>query len=195
MAVDDTRGPDEHDPLPRDREDAHPEDTHRSGRPQPDPRQRSEALKERIYVTFTALAVTIAVGRDTHHATAGTAALTLLLTVVGTLLAVFVADLVAHMIREGSLPTRDEIHHLLWVSFGSLAVLGAPMVLLGLQVLGAVDLPTALRLISVVLSATLVLVTLVAVRRLRLRTRSTLLVLTGMAVLGAAVLVVELAVH
>lgn len=63
--------------------------------PSPNARQRSEALKERVYVTFTALAVTIAYERDTDHASVIDAALTLLLTVVGTLLAVFVADVLA----------------------------------------------------------------------------------------------------
>ena len=57
------------------------------GRRAPDAAQRSEALKERIYVTFTALAVTIATVREAEHATIGGAALTLLLTVVGTILA------------------------------------------------------------------------------------------------------------
>lgn len=53
--------------------------------------RRSEALKERIYVAFTALAVTVAFERDAEHATVSGAALTLLLTVFGTLLTVFVA--------------------------------------------------------------------------------------------------------
>lgn len=61
------------------------------GPPGTDAKQRSEALKERVYVTFTMLAVTIAYERDAAHATISGAALTLLLTILGTLLAVFIA--------------------------------------------------------------------------------------------------------
>lgn len=107
-------------------------------RPGPEARQRSEALKERVYVTFTALAVTIAFERDAGHMTVADAALTLLLTVLGTLLAVFVADVIAHMVRDSSLPYRAELAHLMYVSFGSLGVIVAPMEIPGLSALGMI---------------------------------------------------------
>ena len=160
-----------------------------------DARRRSEALKERIYVTFTALAVTIAFEREAEHATATGAALTLLLTVFGTVLAVFAADIVAHMVRESSLPSRAEIGHLAYVSFGSLAVLALPMVILGLSGLKVMELAHALRAISVTLVATLVVVALVAVHRLRVKLALKVLVLSIVAALGLAVLAIEVAVH
>ena len=166
-----------------------------SRRPAADGRQRSEALKERVYVTFTALAVTIAFERDAEHATIGGAALTLLLTVVGTLLAVFVADVTAHMVRDSSLPSRTELAHFAYVSFGSLGVLLVPMAILGLSALGAIGLAGALRIIAVALVATLIVVTLFAVRRLRVKPWLKILVLAIMAALGLAVLAIELAVH
>lgn len=137
------------------------------GRRAPDAAQRSEALKERIYVTFTALAVTIATVREAEHATIGGAALTLLLTVVGTLLAVATAEYIAQMVRDGEVPDRRDIGHILYVCGSSLGVLPAPLAILGLSALGVLDLAAALRIIAIVLVATLVLVTLVAVRRLR----------------------------
>jgi hypothetical protein len=161
----------------------------------PDAEQRSEALKERIYVTFTALAVTIAIGRDADHATVGGAALTLLLTVVGTLLAVSTAEYIARMVRDGEVPDRRDVGHILYVCASSLGVLPVPMAVLGLSALGALDLQAALRIISFALVATLVLVTLIAVRRLRVGVLAKALVLAGVAVLGVAVLAVELAVH
>jgi hypothetical protein len=139
--------------------------------------------------------VTIAYERDAEHATAGGAALTLLLTVIGTLLAVFVADVIAHMVRESSLPSRTELGHLMYVSFGSLGVIVVPMAILGLSELGVIALAPALRAISVVLVATLIAVTLFAVRRLRVSARLKILVLALTAALGLAVLVIELAVH
>ncbi|PPF60368.1 hypothetical protein [Clavibacter californiensis] len=161
----------------------------------PDAEQRSEALKERIYVTFTALAVTIATAREAEHSTAGGAAITLVLTVVGTLLAVSVAEYIAQMVRDGEVPDRRDVGHILYVALSSLGVLPAPLVILGISALGALELHAALRIISVVLAATLVIVTRVAVRRLRVGFGVKLLVLAGVTVLGVAVLGVELAVH
>lgn len=161
----------------------------------PNARLRSEALKERVYVTFTALAVTIAYERDTDRGSVVDAALTLLLTVVGTLMAVFLADVLAHLVRAGALPTRAEFAHLVYVSFGSLTVVVVPMALLGLSAIGLLEVATALRAIVVTLSATLVVVGLFAVRRLRAEPGQKLLVLAGITVLGLAALAVELSVH
>ncbi|WP_240484259.1 hypothetical protein [Pseudarthrobacter sulfonivorans] len=148
-----------------------------------------------MYVTFTVLAVTIAFERDAEHATVAGAALTLLLTVLGTLLAVFVADVIAHMVRDSSLPSRAELAHLIYVSFGSLGVIIAPMVILGLSTLGVIGVPPALRVIAVTLVATLVIIALFAVRRLRVKPWLKILVLAIMAALGLAVLAIELAIH
>ena len=166
-----------------------------SGRPDLDAQRRSEALKERVYVTFTALAMTVAFERDAEHATAGGAALTLLLTVVGTLLAVFVADVTAHMVRHSSLPSRSELAHLVYVSFGSLTVIVVPFALLGLSALGVIGISAALRAISVALATTLIVVALFAVRRLSVTPWLKIFVLAIMAALGLAVLAIELAVH
>lgn len=157
--------------------------------------RRSEALKERIYVTFTALAVTIAFEREAEHATASEAALTLLLTVFGTVLTVFAADIVAHMVRESALPSRTEIGHLAYASFGSLVVLVLPMVILALSGFEVLELKPALRGISVTLVATLIVVALVAVHRLPVKLALKVFVLSVVAALGLAVLAVELAVH
>ncbi|NOJ61364.1 hypothetical protein [Arthrobacter sp. 260] len=173
---------------------------HKNGAPStadhsPTPHQRSEALKERVYVTFTALAVVIATERDAVHLSVGRAVVALLLTVLGTLMAVFVADLIAHMVRESSLPTRGELRHLMHVSFGSLSVIATPLAILGLSALQVIDLGPALRLISISLIVTLVVVTLAAVRRLNVSRWSKLKVLAIMTALGLAVLTIELAVH
>ncbi len=160
-----------------------------------DAQRRSEALKERIYVTFTALAVTVAFERDAAHATVASAALTLLLTVFGTLMTVFVADVVAHMVRESSVPSLAEIGHLVYVSFGSLTVLALPLAILGLSAIEVLELASALRAISISLAATLVVVALIAVHRLRAELGLKILVLGIVAGLGLAVLAIELALH
>ena len=71
-----------------------------------------------LRATSTTLAVTIAYVRDADHATVDGAALTLLLTVLGTLMAVFVADVIAHMVRESTLPSGRELAHLGYVASG-----------------------------------------------------------------------------
>lgn len=163
--------------------------------PMPSPQQRAEALKERIYVTSTTLAVTIAYERDADHATVEGAALTLLLTVLGTLMAVFVADVVARMVRDSTLPSDSELAHLGYVSFGSSGVVVAPMVILAIGAAGAIDVATALRAISATLAVSLVVVTLLAVRSLRVEPWRKALALAITAALGLAALCLELAVH
>lgn len=83
----------------------------------------------------------------------------------------------------------------MYVSFGSLAVLVAPMTVLGLSAVGVIELAPALRIIAVALVATLMVITLFAVRRLSVRPGLKLLVLAIMATLGIAVLAIELAVR
>ena len=160
----------------------------------PNAQQRSEALKERVYVTFTALTVTIAYERDADHATVDGAALTLLLTVLGTLMAVFVADVVAHMVRDSALPSGRELAHLGYVSFGSSGVIVVPMGILGLSAADVIDVATALRAIAATLAITLVVVTLLAVRRLRVGPWRKAIALAITAALGLAALGIELAV-
>jgi hypothetical protein len=157
--------------------------------------RRSQALKERIYVIATMLAVTIVYERDGHHGTVEGAALTLLLTVLGTVGAVFVAEVIAHMVRENTLPSQPELAHLGDVSLGASGLLAAPMGILGISATGAIDLVTALRAISVTLAVTLVVVTLHAVHGLRVDPWRKAVALAITSALGLAVLAIELAVH
>ena len=180
-------------PRPVDNEQA-PAKSARSLHP-PNARQRSEALKERIYVTSTALAVTIAYERDVDRATVNGAAVTLLLTVLGTILAVLVADVIAHMMMYTVLPSSGELAHLGYVGFGASGVLVVPMGILGIGAAGVIDVATALRAISATLAVTLVVVTFIAVRRLRVGLGGKVLALSITAALGMTALCIELAVH
>ena len=161
----------------------------------PNAQQWSEALKERVYVTSTALAVTITYERDAGHATVVGAALTLLLTVFGTIIAVFVADVIAHMVRDGALPSGRDLAHVCYVSFGSSGVVVVPMGILGISAAGVLDVEAALRAISATLAGTLVVVTLLAVRRLRVGLWRKALALAITTALGLAALGIELGVH
>src|SRR6478752_9417520 len=95
------------------------------------PERRAERLKERIYVTFTSLAVVLALGSREEGLTPGAVAGTLAITVIGTLLAVFVADFVAHVVVHATTPRPDELAHMIKVSSSSLGVLVLPMIFVG----------------------------------------------------------------
>ena len=92
-------------------------------------------------------------------------------------------------------PSGRELAHLGHVSFGSFGVVVVPMGILGISEAGVIDVATALRAISATLAVTLVVVTLLAVRRLRVGPWRKALALAITAALGLAALCVELAVH
>lgn len=156
---------------------------------------RAEQLKERVYVTFTSLAVVLALRSHASETTAGEAATTLTIAVVGTLLAVFVADFVSHVAVHEAMPTRAEMGHMVGVSASALGVLVVPLVLILLAGLDVLTVAGALLGASIALIASLVAVGFLAVRRVRLPIGQRLVVLLAEAVLGAAVIGLELLAH
>lgn len=157
--------------------------------------QRAEQLKERVYITFTALAVVLALRADVERETIGYAATTLTVAVVGTLLAVFVADVVAHITIHQALPTRAELVHMVVVVLGAAETLVLPLLIFGLAAVGLLSFATALTASTVVLVVTLVAVGYLAVRRLKLPLLQRLLVLLAEFVLGLLVVGLELLAH
>lgn len=157
--------------------------------------QRGEQLKERVYITFTALAVVLALRAEAHEETAGHAGGTLAVAVVGTLLAVFVADYVAHITVHEALPTRSELRHMVVVVLGAAETLVIPLLIIGLAALHVLTLEVALTTCTVVLVVTLVAVSYLAVRRLRLPILQRILVLLAEFVLSLIVVGLELLAH
>lgn len=156
---------------------------------------RAERLKERVYVTFTSLAVVLALASHAHDTTPGEAVTTLLIAVVGTLLAVFVADFVSHIAAHEAMPTSDELRHMAAVSMGAITVLVLPLVFLGLAALDVWTVLGALRASAVALIVSLVAIGFLAVRRVKLPLGQRLIVLLAEAVLGLAVIGLELLAH
>ncbi len=158
--------------------------------------RRAQALKERVYVTFSALAVVVALqSHGGQHVTAAEAARTLSITVAGTLLAVFVADLVSHLAVHATTPNRSELTTMARVTFGAAGAIILPLAFIGLAGLEAWDVGTALRAAAAALVATLVLVGYLAVRRLRLPWWQRLIALGAEAALGVTVIGMELMAH
>lgn len=157
--------------------------------------ERAERLKERVYITFTALAVVLALRSHAESTTPGEAVVTLLIAVSGTLLAVLVADFVSHLAAHQAMPTRAELRHMIVVSVGAFGVLPVPLLLLGLAAADAWSLDRALRAATIALVASLVVIGYLAVRRVRMPVWQRVVVLGAEALLGVAVIGLELLAH
>ncbi len=155
---------------------------------------RADALKERIYLTFTAIAVLISM--LSHRApTAGEAARTLLITAAGMLLAIFVADVISHLVAHERFMTRAELRAAASVSLGAFTALALPFLFLGAAGLGWWTPTSAIRGSIVALIVTLVLIGWVAIRRVPLHFWQRVVVLAAEAALGTAVVVLESLAH
>jgi MFS family permease len=162
--------------------------------PDTDRQARADRLKERIYLTFAALAVVLALG--SHHPESALSALsTLLVTVFGTLLAIFTADIVSHLVVHGALPTRGELLGMVGASFGALTAVIVPVLFLVLAAFGVWRVETALDASAIALIAALVVIGLAAARRIPLTWWQKLIVLGAEALLGLAVVGLQLLAH
>lgn len=157
-------------------------------------RFRADHLKERIYLTFAALAVLLAINAH-GHPEALDALLTLLVTVFGTLLAVFVADIISFVVAHERAMNASERRHAVSASFGTLGAVTTPVILLGLASLGIMEVETALRVSIIVLVVTLVLIGWVAVRKIPLKWWQRLIALGAEAALALGVIGLQLLAH
>lgn len=169
--------------------------TDRRGRSTVSREQRAENLKERVYVTFTSLTIVLALQTHADQTAPGAAAATLVIGVVGTLLAVFLADLLSHLTVHARIPTRKEFAHMVHVSIGSIGVVFLPLIFLAVAGIGAWTTSTALGWSAAVLLMTLAVVGYLAVRRVTLPLRHKAAILFAEVVLGALVIGLELLAH
>lgn len=160
----------------------------------PDRGERAERLKERIYLTFAALAVVLALG--THgYVEAADAMGTLAVTVFGTLLAVFTADVISHLVIHERFMTAVEFRHAVAATFGALGAVVLPFAFLASAAWGWWGIDDALRWSVVALVAALVAIGFLAVRRIRLPWWARLVVLAGEALLALAVIGLQVLAH
>lgn len=151
---------------------------------------RAARLKERIYLTFAALAVVSTIGGH-GDPTAGGAALTVFVTALGALFAVFTADIISHTIVHEHFPSKRETLAVAGVTFSAVFAILPVFLLLGAAGLGWWSVDVALRASSVVLIASLVL----AVRRVPLPFWQRAVALTGEALLGVLVVLLQRLAH
>lgn len=127
--------------------------------------ERAARLKERVYVTFTALTVVLAMSSHATDLDPPAAITTLLIAVTGTLLAVFVADYIAHLAVHQQIPNGTELRHMIGESVGAFGVLPLPLLALSVSALGGWSLAAGLAASAAVLIGSVVFIGYLAVRR------------------------------
>lgn len=167
----------------------------RSRRPDRPTDEQAEALKERVYATFTGLAIVLVQHANVEHVTAARATLTLLVGIVAITAAGFVADVIAHLAVHAAFPDGEEVGRMLRISGSAIASAGVPLILLAFAVLGVFELEGALRTASIVYLVTLGLIGYVAVRRTRVAWWKQLTALGALVALGLGVVVLQQLAH
>lgn len=158
-------------------------------------RQAGDRLRERIYVTFTALAILMAMNAHGEALDSPTVLWTLVISVLGVLLAGLVSDLVSHMIVHNTLPTAVEFRHMLAVSSRALGVLVVPLIAVGLAVFDVIADRTGMTIAIVGLIISLAVIARIAVSRTGLNGWRQLAVLVVIVGLGVLVVFLEALVH
>lgn len=152
-------------------------------------------LKERVYATFTGLAIVLVIMNNADHHDALHSLYALVIGVLGITTAGYLSDIIAHLAVHREFPDRQEHLHMLRVAAGALSTVIVPGAILGLAALGVFTLEGALRGASIIYLATLALIAYLAVRRARLRPLQRVLALGSLVALGAVVIGVQTLAH
>ena len=147
-------------------------------------------LRERIYATFTGLAIVLVVA-GSDHAAADHALLALLFGVIGITIAGFVSDVVSHLAVEGEFPHGADWVVLLRVAGGGLSTVVVPGGLMLLGWLEIIDLSTAISAAAIVYVVTLALIGWLTVRRSHARWWERVLALGILIGLGLLVIALQ----
>lgn len=159
------------------------------------PEHDRAAIKERVYATFTGLAIVLVQNSNVQHTSALQATVTLLIGIVAIALAGFAADLVAHLATHGSFPRGADLREVLGLTGTALGSAAVPLLVLLAAVLGWIELRTALTIASIVYVAILGLIGYVAVRRTGVRWWQQLIALGILVGLGGVVVLVQQLAH
>jgi hypothetical protein len=151
-------------------------------------------FKERVYATFTGLAIVLVVNTSAHP-TAAAALTALLLGVAGIIAAGFVSDIIAHLAVHRTLPDAREWGLLLRIAAGGLSTAVAPSVVLFLAVVDVFGDDHALRAAATIYIVTLAVIGWLVVRRSRMRVWQQLIVLAVLVALGFGVIGVQALAH
>lgn len=155
----------------------------------------AQYLKERVYASFTGLAIVLVLANAADHHSASDALFTLVIGVVGITIAGLVSDIIAHLAAHGAFPDASSWRMMFRVAGGALATVGTPAILLALAWADVMSLHAALRASSIVYLVTLGLVGWFAVRRAKMAAWKQLVALAMLVVLGAIVIGLQVLAH
>lgn len=155
----------------------------------------AEALKERVYASFTGLAVVTTLWLNVDHTSARGAFSTLLISIVAIAVAGFVAELIAHQVSHAALPERAELGTMLGIAATALGSASVPLVTLLLAWLELIDLHLALRLSIGIYILVIGAISLLAVLRVRQPWGQRLIGLGALLLLGLGVVAVLAMAH
>lgn len=147
-------------------------------------------LRERVYATFTGLAIVLVVSQA-DHADADHAMLALLFGVLGITIAGLVSDVVSHLAVEGEFPHGADWIVLVRVAAGGLSTVVVPGGLVLLGWLEIIPLSTAMTAAAAVYIATLALIGWLAVRRSHAKWWERVLALGILVALGLLVIALQ----
>lgn len=156
---------------------------------------RAAALKERIYVAFTTLAVVVTLRAHGGEAGAGAALGTLAVAVAATTCAVYAADLLSHMVVHGDLPAGAQLGRMVASSLGAASVALPALACLAIAALRGFAVGTGLLAAVVVTTGTLATIGVLAAVRLDLPRGRRVAVLAAELVLSLLVLALGLLAH
>lgn len=151
-------------------------------------------FKERVYATFTGLAIVLVVAAG-DHPDPEHALFALVLGVLGITAAGFVSDVISHLAVHQTFPAGADLAILLRVAGGAISTVITPGILLLLAWLDVMPVDAALRAASIVYIVTLGVIGWFAVRRSRLTWAKQLLVLGILIALGFAVIGLQTLAH
>jgi hypothetical protein len=151
--------------------------------------ERARAVKERVYASFTGLAIVTVLALNAR-ASAVDSFLTLLAGIVGISIAGFVAEVIGYQIGHGKLPDRTELLTMVRIAAGAFGSASVALVALASAWIGWLPIETALQISVGIYFITLAVVALVAAHRTRLPWRQQLVALIALIGLGATVVLV-----
>jgi hypothetical protein len=160
-----------------------------------DPEEARPRVRERVYVTFTGLAVLLAFGVNAEAADGWTIASALLIGVVGAVLAGFFADVIAELAVGGRAPRAKAMAGYIGVSTSALATAVVPLAFLAAAGLGWIEVSTALVFAIGTMALGLAVIAFAAVARAELPWWAKLAVFVGELLFAAVVIVVKLLAH
>lgn len=162
----------------------------RGGGDRPVPPGTVMYFRERMYAAFTGLAIVRAVDAG-HHADPKHAFLTLLLGVVGIVIAGTLSEIVAHLLVHRTLAHGDEWRVMASAAGGALATAVVPVLLIGAGWIGWMPVDVALKIAAVLYILTLAGIGWLAVRRSTLTGGQKAIVLAALVGLGVLVVAVQ----